>query len=107
MKELVKNNTKSSIAKKIYAELLLGSNKYKHLSTDEILHVINLFIKQLKISFINQQPVQLRFFGSFLPVTRKPKIGRNPKIPSVSLLIPVKKSVRFKLSKKVRSELNL
>jgi DNA-binding protein HU-beta len=106
MKQLVKNNTKNTIAKKIYIDLLSGSNKYKHLSANEILHIINLFIKQLKLSFINEQPVQLRFFGSFLPVTRKPKVGRNPKKPTVTFLIPLKKSVNFKLSKKIIKELN-
>ena len=40
--------------------------------------------------------VELRNFGVFKVKTRKPRIGRNPKKPSITVTIPERKVVTFK-----------
>jgi len=45
------------------------------------------------------QTVELRNFGVFDVVTRKARVGRNPKIPEVTVQIPAKAKVRFRARK--------
>ena len=40
--------------------------------------------------------VVFRNFGTFMPVTRKAKVGRNPKNPAVDVAIPERTVVKFK-----------
>ena len=47
--------------------------------------------------------VELRNFGVFDVVTRKARVGRNPKNPTVTVQIPPKKPVRFRPGKELKS----
>tara|TARA_B100000579_G_scaffold50959_1_gene35490 strand:+ start:167 stop:499 length:333 start_codon:yes stop_codon:yes gene_type:complete len=47
--------------------------------------------------------VELRNFGVFDVVTRKARVGRNPKNPTVTVQIPPKKTVRFRPGKELKS----
>ena len=46
--------------------------------------------------------VELRNFGVFDVVTRKARVGRNPKNPTVTVQIPPKKTVRFRPGKELK-----
>ena len=47
--------------------------------------------------------VELRNFGVFDVVTRKARVGRNPKNPPVTVQIPPKKTVWFRPSEELKS----
>ncbi len=47
--------------------------------------------------------VELRNFGVFDVVTRKARVGRNPKNPTVTVQIPPKKTVRFRPGKELKN----
>ena len=47
--------------------------------------------------------MELRNFGVFDVVTRKARVGRNPKNPTVTVQIPPKKTVRFRPGKELKS----
>ena len=47
--------------------------------------------------------VELRNFGVFDVVTRKPRVGRNPKRPDVDVTIPARASVKFKAGKEMKA----
>ena len=46
--------------------------------------------------------VELRNFGVFDVVTRKARVGRNPKNPTVTVQIPPKKTVWFRPSEELK-----
>ena len=46
--------------------------------------------------------MELRNFGVFDVVTRKARVGRNPKNPTVTVQIPPKKTVRFRPGKELK-----
>jgi nucleoid DNA-binding protein len=57
--------------------------------------------------FVNGQKIELRNFGVFSVVTRKAKVGRNPRNPTAGVYeIPPKQVVRFKAGKELDSKLN-
>jgi len=100
------NDTKNKITKRIHQQILSGDFQFRHINNSEILHIINLFLEELKQSMISNQPIELRKFGSFLPVDRKAKIGRNPMLPILPIYIPAKKSVKFMVSFLVENKMN-
>jgi nucleoid DNA-binding protein len=65
------------------------------------------FVDILTECFAAGQKVELRNFGVFAVVTRKAKVGRNPKNPSAGVYeIPPKRVVRFKAGKSLDTRLN-
>lgn len=53
------------------------------------------------------QRIELRNFGVFEVVLRKPKIGRNPQKPQAGqYLIPERRAVRFRMGKVLSDQLN-
>lgn len=51
--------------------------------------------------------IKLHGLGSLIPVSRKPRVGRNPKdLESGDVLIPLRRAVRLKISRKLKERLN-
>ena len=50
--------------------------------------------------------VELRNFGVFDVVTRKARIGRNPKNPAITVQIPPKNTVRFRPGKELKTSVS-
>ena len=46
--------------------------------------------------------VEFRNFGVFEIITRKPRLGRNPNKPDDTVIIPARKTVRFKPGRAMR-----
>ena len=46
--------------------------------------------------------LEFRDFGVFEVVERKQKVGRNPKNPSVAVIIPARRAVKFSPGKKMK-----
>ena len=67
--------------------------------------ILELAFDLISNSLLRGQKVELRNFGVFSVVNRKPRIGRNPSKPAKRLLIPACVAVRFKAGKKMKSGL--
>lgn len=79
---------------------ILGGNTTKRAASD----ALNAVLKAIAIG-VKHGPVQLIDFGSFKPVERKSRMGRNPKVPEVLVEIKASKTVRFCPSSALKSSL--
>lgn len=62
------------------SELIIALNKkHRELSSNEIVHILDLFFNKIKESLINNQNIELRGFGTFRKKINKAKYVRNPK----------------------------
>lgn len=64
--------------------------------------VIQHFLDAITSSLSGGDRLEFRDFGVFEVVTRKQKIGRNPKNASVAIVIPERNAVKFTAGKKMR-----
>ena len=71
----------------------------------DIKKIIEVIISEIIDALSRNQAVEIRGFGRFKVVTRKARMGKNPK-NSMSIQIPEKKAMRFKMSKNLYFRLN-
>ena len=64
--------------------------------------IIQSFLDAITESLSSGDRLEFRDFGVFEVVTRKQKIGRNPKNASVAIIIPQRQAVKFTAGKKMR-----
>lgn len=69
-----------------------------------ILNIVEAFMYCIKQSIINEEPVFLRGFGTFLVKERKARIGRNI-CAKTSVQVPAHNIPAFKPSKEFKNEL--
>ncbi|NGX55970.1 MAG: DNA-binding protein HU [Candidatus Anoxychlamydiales bacterium] len=74
----------------------------KGMHPNEVRNVIQSFLDEMTESLTNGDRLEFRDFGVFEIVERKKKIGRNPKNPSVPIIIPARKAVKFTPGKKMK-----
>lgn len=78
------------------------------LHPNDVRNVIQAFLDRTTDYLAHHDRLELRDFGVFEIVERKRKIGRNPKNPSVPIVIPARLAVKFtsgkKMSKMVEKE---
>ena len=67
--------------------------------------ILELAFDLISNSLLRGQKVELRNFGVFSVVNRKPRIGRNPSDPAKHLHIPACVAIRFRAGKKMKSGL--
>ena len=72
----------------------------KQQSYDVIQHTVDI----IKDSLANGDEVVFRNFGSFHPQIFKSKVGRNPEIPEVDIIIPDRVRVKFKAGKELKEK---
>lgn len=70
------------------------------ISSAEVELVVNAFLESVKESLVEEESVTLVGFGTFLVKETKARNGYSP-ATGQSLLIPAKKVIRFKPSKKI------
>ncbi|MEA2012904.1 MAG: HU family DNA-binding protein [Verrucomicrobiota bacterium] len=74
-------------------------------TTDFNVHEVNDVLSEFFDSIISElaagRDVQFRRFGTFKLVAKKSRIGRNPKKPKETFLIPEHVSIKFKPSAKM------
>jgi len=69
--------------------------------------VVQFIIDRLTKVMAEGKKVEFRGFGSFVPLVRKSKVGRNPKHPEAgTYTIPARKIVRFRIGKELDLKLN-
>lgn len=73
----------------------------KKVNCDEKLvkEIVYSLLDHIKTSLVEGQKIEFRYFGSFLPITTRQKIGRNPKKAGEPIIIPERLTVKFRPSK--------
>ena len=86
--------TKKKLIQVISQELGLHPN--------DVRNVVQSFLDRMTDYLANGDRLEFRDFGVFEIVTRKQKVGRNPKNASVPIIIPERLAVKFTAGKKMK-----
>lgn len=80
--------------------------KYPNLKTSQITKILDLFFDTICENLIKNKPIELRDFGRWSIKERKENHNaRNPKTNEI-IYVPQRKKIAFKMSKKLKNELN-
>ena len=90
--------TKSELVKQL-------SKTYPNLLKKDLEKFFDIFINEVKLALKNDERVELRGWGVFSTKNQKGKTSRNPKTGE-KVIIEEKKSINFKMSKDLFSEIN-
>ena len=87
--------TKKKLIQVIAQELGLHPN--------DVRNVVQSFLDRMTDYLANGDRLEFRDFGVFEIVTRKQKVGSNPKNASVPIIIPARPAVKFTSGKKMKA----
>ena len=73
------------------------------LSQHLVQDVVQKTLDYITESLVAGQNIEFRDFGVFEIITRKARIGRNPKHPKASVIIPERRVVKFKPGKEMKA----
>jgi len=90
---------KNTMTKK---KLINSISQDKGIHPNDVRHVIQAFLDKITDSLSQGERLEFREFGVFEVVTRKQKIGRNPKNAAVPIVIPSRLAVKFTPGKRMR-----
>jgi nucleoid DNA-binding protein len=93
------NTKKSTMTKK---KLINAISQDKGIHPNDVRHVIQAFLDKITVSLAEGDRLEFREFGVFEVVKREQKVGRNPKNPTVPIVIPARSAVKFTAGKKMR-----
>ncbi|MEI6971332.1 MAG: HU family DNA-binding protein [bacterium] len=88
-------NTKRNLALSISADTNVPPKK--------VLAIIQKFLDNVAKGLVDGERFEFRNFGVFETATRRSRIGRNPKRPANSVVIPARRVVKFKPGKTLRN----
>jgi integration host factor subunit beta len=71
----------------------------------DIEKILDIIFTELTKALCRGENIEIRGFGSYKVVSRKARIGRNPK-DSENIQIPAKKVIRWKMNKGLFNRLN-
>ena len=81
------------------------AEKNKNLTESETEIGVNLLLQTIMKSLANEERVEIRGFGSFGTLIRKPRNGRNPK-SGEPVFVPSKKVPFFRPGKELRNRVD-
>lgn len=88
-------------------QLAVDLNKRLDLPVSRALGIVDTILDCVTEALGKGRRVEFRNFGVLEVVTRKPKVGRNPKRPHAAQYhIPARQAVRFRMGKVLTSRLN-
>ncbi len=90
--------TKSELVKQL-------SKTYPNLLKKDLEKFFDIFINEVKLALKNDERVELRGWGVFFTKNQRGKTSRNPKTGE-KVIVEEKKSINFKMSKDLFSEVN-
>ena len=90
--------TKSELIKQL-------SKTYPNLLKKDLEKFFDIFINEVKLALKNDERVELRGWGVFSTKNQRGKTSRNPKTGE-KVIVKEKKSINFKMSKDLFSEVN-
>ena len=82
----------------------LSRNTDIKLNQQDIMDVLQASLESITRALARSETVELRNFGVFDVMTRKPRMGRNPRNPGVDVPIPAKAIVKFRPGKDMREK---
>jgi len=80
-------------------------NQHPQLLRKDVRKILEIIFFQISEALSKGENVEIRGFGTYKTITRKARIGRNPK-NSQSVQIPKKNAIRWKMSKTFFKRLN-
>ena len=81
------------------------ADKHPNLLKSDIRKILDIILSEISEALIHSQAVELRGFGRFSIIIKKPRVGRNPRDGS-KVEILSKKAIRWKCSKTLFNLLN-
>lgn len=75
------------------------------MSATDVRNVVQAFLDKLTNTLTEGDRIEFRDFGVFEVVTRKAKIGRNPRKASIPIPIPSRSAVKFTPGKKMKDQI--
>ena len=80
-------------------------NMHPNILRRDIEKIVDIIITEMIDALCRNEAIEIRGWGKIRTVTRKARIGRNPK-NSETIQIPEKKAIRWKMSKLFYKRLN-
>ena len=80
-------------------------NLHPNILRKDVKKIVEIIIFEIIEALCRDKAVEIRGWGRFKIVTRKARIGRNPKNSKI-IQIPEKKAIRWKMSKILYKKLN-
>ena len=80
-------------------------NIHPNILRKDVKKIVEIIIFEIIEALCRDKAVEIRGWGRFKIVTRKARIGRNPKNSKI-IQIPEKKAIRWKMSKILYKKLN-
>jgi nucleoid DNA-binding protein len=84
--------------KQLIAKIASSTNHHPN----EVRLIVQAFLDSITDCLSEGNRLEFRDFGVFEVVTRKQKIGRNPKKAGIAIVIPERQAVKFTAGKKMR-----
>ncbi len=102
----VEGNQEKLTKKGITQYVLREAKAERALKRKDILIVVTKMLECITEALAQGQTVELRNFGVFDVVIRRPRVGRNPKNPKDTVQIPARARVRFRAGKEMKAEVS-
>ena len=83
-------------------ELVNKISEEHNIHPNEVRKVIQSFLDAVTLCLSKGDRLEFRDFGIFEIVRREQKVGRNPKNPSVAIVIPARSAVKFTPGKEMK-----
>ena len=81
------------------------SDNYPNFLKKDLENFLNIVLYEIKLALLKGENVELRNFGTWSTHIQKARLSRNPKTGE-KLKIPEKKTIHFKMSKKLFQKIN-
>lgn len=97
--------TRRELATLVYRKIH-AQNKTRRVNAQSVLDVVQASIDCLQDAILAGKHIEFRDFGVFEVITRKERLGRNPNDPGHTVVIPPRRTVKFKPSRKMLAALS-
>lgn len=95
---------KNTMTKK---KLITLISQEKGIHPSDVRSVIQSFLDKMTDSLVDGDRLEFRDFGVFEVVNRQQKIGRNPKDPQKTIVIPKRRAVKFTAGKRMKKRIEV
>ena len=96
--------TRRELATEVYRKLR-KEHGVARANTQTVLEIVQASIECLHDAILAGKHIEFRDFGVFEAITRRSRLGRNPNKPGVTVVIPPRRTVKFRPSRKILAEL--
>ncbi len=102
-----KKITRSKLASKVWEAIATKNHSFAHVVSPADMSTFILYIfEEIERQVLAGHALEFRNFGTFKKVTRKARVGRNPRDPKEDIRLPAKNIMVFKSSKMINRKFN-